>query len=394
MVYDRRKVMLNTCFFVLGIAAAFFILGLGFSALGVFFRSNQTLFARIGGVIVILFGLYQLGVFGTIGALAGERKLPISVEKAGMSPITALLMGFAFSFGWTPCVGPVLSSVLLMASTAKTSAAGFLLIGVYTFGFVLPFLAAGFFTTAILGFFGKHKNVVRYTAKIGGILLIIMGLMMVTGKMNSISSYLSEISGNSTKQEVTTQETTTILEEETTKSEETETTQSEETTTEQEAETEEETEEESEEAQVYAAPEFSLVDQYGVTHSIADYRGKVIFLNFWATWCPPCREEMPYIQQIYEEILESGREDVVILSVAGPGWGREVDTAGVAAFMEENGYTYPCLMDEEWTAMNDYYITAFPTTFMIDVDGNLYGYVTGGITKDIMWSIIEQTLER
>ncbi|MBQ9594207.1 MAG: redoxin domain-containing protein [Lachnospiraceae bacterium] len=385
VVYNRRKVMINTLFFVLGISVAFFLLGLGFSALGLFFRQNQMVFARIGGVIVILFGLYQLGVFGTSAVLGSERRLPVSLEKLSMSPVTALLLGFLFSFSWTPCVGPVLSSVLLMASTAKSSGLGFLLIGVYTLGFVLPFLAAGLFTTTILGLFQKHRNVVRYTVKIGGVLLILMGLAMVTGKMNAVSSYLS---GTETAAESTTEKS---AEEATSGGNETTTAR--EVSEEEQTSSEESASEETTGKPVIAAPEFSLTDQYGNTHTVADYRGKVIFLNFWATWCPPCRAEMPDIQKLYEELAEEGRDNVVILSIACPGYGSEQDEDGIRSFLDENGYTYPVLMDPSGQTLEDYYISAYPTTFMIDASGNLYGYVTGGITGDIMRDIIRQTIE-
>ena len=102
-------------------------------------------------------------------------------------------MGFTFSFAWTPCVGPALTSVLLMAASAASRMAGFVLIGVYTLGFVLPFLAVGLFTTTLLEFFKKHRGVVQYTVKIGGILMVAMGLMMFTGKMNDITGYLSRV---------------------------------------------------------------------------------------------------------------------------------------------------------------------------------------------------------
>lgn len=108
-----------------------------------------------------------------------------------MSPITAFIMGFAFSFAWTPCVGPALTSVLLMAGSAESGAKGFLLIGVYTIGFILPFLLAGIFTARLLDLFKKHMKIVRYTVKIGGVLMVLMGLLMFTGKMNDITGYLS-----------------------------------------------------------------------------------------------------------------------------------------------------------------------------------------------------------
>ena len=174
--YKRKKVMLHTVCFVAGVSFAFFVLGLGVSAVGVFFRSNQTMFARIGGVLVLLFGLYQLGVLGQPEVLGRERRLPFHLDRLAMSPWTAFLMGFTFSFAWTPCVGPALASVLLMAASSSSRMVGFLFIGVYTIGFILPFLAAGLFTTSLLKLFKRHMGVVRYTVKLGGLLLVVLGL--------------------------------------------------------------------------------------------------------------------------------------------------------------------------------------------------------------------------
>ena len=113
-----------------------------------------------------------------------------------MNPLVALVLGFTFSFAWTPCVGPTLGSVLLMASSAGSAARGFLLIAVYTLGFVIPFLAVGLFTGAVLGFFKRHQRVVRYTVKVGAVLLVLMGIMTLTGFMNGITSYLSSAAGS------------------------------------------------------------------------------------------------------------------------------------------------------------------------------------------------------
>lgn len=125
MYYKRSKVLFNTLFFVVGVSFAFFLLGLGFSAVGNVFRNNQLLFARIGALIIILFGLYQLGVFGSSKVLGRERRFLPPLERMGMSPITALVMGFTFSFAWTPCVGPALTSVASHdRATAGTRAAG------------------------------------------------------------------------------------------------------------------------------------------------------------------------------------------------------------------------------------------------------------------------------
>ena len=158
--YKRGKVMLNTLFFVIGISFAFFLLGLGFTAAGRFFTNYQSLFTRIGGIIVILFGLNQLGIFKNSGSgiMGRERRLRFHPDRLAMNPLTALVLGFTFSFAWTPCVGPALASVLIMAASAASSTTGFLLIGVFTLGFVLPFMAVGLFTGTLLDFFQKHHN--------------------------------------------------------------------------------------------------------------------------------------------------------------------------------------------------------------------------------------------
>ncbi len=395
-VYDQKKVLLHTVCFVLGVSFAFFLLGLGVSAVGSFFNRRQALMAGIGGVIVILFGLYQLGVFGSSEFLSRERRLPFQLNKVTMSPVTALVMGFTFSFAWTPCVGPALASVLLMTASADSRAAGFWLIGLYTLGFVLPFLLVGFFTTGLLSLFKKHRCVVRYTVKIGGVLMVLMGLMMLTGQMNRVTGYLSRLSANysgETGTVVQTEEETEPAFTETEEAAEIPETEAKEEMTEPQAASENvaETEGESEAQQLYPALDFTLQDQYGNTHSLADYKGKTIFLNFWATWCPPCRNEMPDIQKLYERYAAESEADVVILGVASPDYGQEGSAEEIAAFLEQNGYTYPVLMDAEAALFRGYAIYSIPTTFMIDRDGNIFGYLTGQLSEETMTAIIEQT---
>ena len=359
--YPRGKIFLNTLFFVAGISFAFFLLGLGLTALGAFFHDYQVWFARISGVIILLFGLYQLGLGKRAMLLEQERRLPFRLDKLAMNPAVALVMGFTFSFAWTPCVGPTLSSVLLMASSAESSAAGFLLIGVYTLGFVLPFLAVGLFTGTVLDFFKAHQNVVRYTVKLGAVLLIVMGILTLTGATGTISADLAAVSGTTQEEPAAEQEDTTGAQEE------------------------------SGEIPVVPAPDFTLTDQYGETHTLSDYQGQTVFLNFWATWCGPCKMEIPDIQALYEEWDENAG-DLVVLGVAGPGIGQEGSAEDIAAFLEENGYTYPVVMDDTGTLFYQYGISAYPTTFMIDPEGNVFGYVQGAVSREIMDDIVEQTM--
>lgn len=190
IVYDRKIVLTNTLFFVIGISSVFFLLGVSFSALGTFLNKNRVLFSRIGGIIIIIMGLVQLDVV-KLNFLKMEKKIHIDFSNANMNPILAFIMGFTFSFAWTPCVGPALSSVLIMASNARSIFLGNILVLIYTLGFVIPFIVLGIFTTEALNFIRKKRNIVRYTIKAGGIILIIIGIMTFTGKFAVLSKYLA-----------------------------------------------------------------------------------------------------------------------------------------------------------------------------------------------------------
>lgn len=375
IIYPRKKVMLNTVFFVLGIGFAFILLGFGFSAVGRFFSGQREWFTRIGGVIMIFFGVYQMGLLGKTGVMGKEHRVSIDLNKRAMGPWMALLFGFTFSFAWTPCVGPVLASVLLMASSAESSLSGFLLIGVYLLGFVLPFLAVGLFTGAVLEFFKKHQQVIKYTVKIGGALLILMGIMTLTGWMNGITSYLSSYAP---EQKSTSEEAAKAP-----KSENAETPAA-------------ETTKEKEKKEYPEAPNFELKDRYGKSHLLSDYKGKTVFLNFWATWCGPCRKEMPDIQRLYEE-YGSNEGELIILGVVNPKTeehpkNSDVTQSEVEAFLDENEYSYPALMDTTGDVFYQYGISAFPTTFMIDKEGRVKGYVAGALTEEQMKNMISQTM--
>ena len=377
--YNKKKLIINTIFFTLGISLSFFIMGLGVSALKEFFAEYGGIISKIGGVIMILFGLYQLGIFKRSNLLESEHKLPFKMDKIAMSPITAIVFGFTFSFAWTPCIGPVLTSVLIMAGSAETRMKGFMLIGVYSAGFIIPFLLLGIFTTQLMNLIKKYKNIVKYTVKIGAFLMIVMGLFVFSGKL----SYMPGNTNNSNTSPgySTGKDATNSGDKE---NDETNNSVSNNGSS-----------EESNKAESNKTPaiDFELKDQYGKTHKLSDYKGKVVFLNFWATWCPPCKMEMPDIQKIYEKYEKQGeKSEVVVLSVVAPNTQDEKDVEGIKAFLEENGYTYPVLMDDGGYTFGAYRISSLPTTFMIDKEGNVFGYVQGGLTQEAMESIIEQTI--
>lgn len=370
--YNKRKLFINTIFFTLGISLSFFIMGLGVSALKEFFASYGDIISKIGGVIMILFGLYQLGIFKRSTLLESEHKLPFKMDKIALSPITAIIFGFTFSFAWTPCIGPVLTSVLIMVGSAETRMKGFMLIGVYSAGFIIPFLLLGIFTTQLMNLIKKYKNIVKYTVKIGAFLMIVMGLFVFSGKLSYIQNNTNNSS--SSTEYSTGKDATNSNSEENDKSNGTASSNK-------------------PEENKTPAIDFELKDQYGKTQKLSDYKGKVVFLNFWATWCPPCKMEMPDIQKIYEKYEKQGeKSEVVVLSVAAPNTQDEKDIDGIKSFLEENGYTYPVLMDDGGYTFGAYRISSLPTTFMIDKEGNVFGYVQGGLTQEAMESIIEQTI--
>lgn len=363
---SRAKTLVNTLFFVIGISAAFFLLALGMTALGQALHQYQKIIIQVGGILIIAFGLFQLGVFRPM-ALEQDRRIRFPLQKLAMSPLVALVFGFTFSFAWTPCVGPALASVLLMAGSADTALQGFALIGLYTLGFVLPFLAVALFAGGLLKLFQKHRNVVRYTVKVGGALLVVIGLLMVTGWMDTLSGSLA---GSDPQPTPTVQAT-----------------QQPEAT-----DTPEATDAPEESQAPIPALDFTLTDQFGNTHTLDQYKGKTILLNFWATWCGPCRSEMPDLQAVYEDYGKN-EKDLVVLGVAAPNLGQEGSAEDITAFLEENGYTYPTLMNEDASLFYSYGISSFPTTFMIDKNGNVYGYIMGAQSREVFDDIIQQTMD-
>ena len=363
---SRVKTLVNTLFFVIGISAAFFLLALGMTALGQALHQYQKIIIQVGGILIIAFGLFQLGVFRPM-ALEQDRRIRFPLQKLAMSPLVALVFGFTFSFAWTPCVGPALASVLLMAGSADTALQGFALIGLYTLGFVLPFLAVALFAGGLLKLFQKHRNVVRYTVKVGGALLVVIGLLMVTGWMDTLSGSLA---GSDPQPTPTVQATA----------------QPEVT------DTPEATEAPQESQAPIPALDFTLTDQFGNTHTLDQYKGKTILLNFWGTWCGPCRSEMPDLQAVYED-YGNNEKDLVVLGVAAPNLGQEGSAEDITAFLEENGYTYPTLMNEDASLFYSYGISSFPTTFMIDKNGNVYGYIMGAQSREVFDNIIQQTMD-
>tara|TARA_R110000787_G_scaffold154880_1_gene268561 strand:- start:91 stop:843 length:753 start_codon:yes stop_codon:yes gene_type:complete len=189
VVAARRRATIAALFFVLGLSTVFLILGFTASIFGAFFLQNQVLFAKISGAVVILFGLHFLGVF-RIPFLDQEARLDAG-DKGGSS-FGAYILGLAFAFGWTPCIGPQLGAILSLAASEASVARGTLLLGLYAAGLGIPFLLAAMFITRAMGMMNRIKKHMKLIERVMGLLLVLVGLALLTGAFTSLSFWLLE----------------------------------------------------------------------------------------------------------------------------------------------------------------------------------------------------------
>ena len=185
----RRKAVISALFFVLGLSTIFILLGFTASAFGAFFLEYQTQLAQASGVVVILFGLHFLGVF-RIPFLDTEKRLEAGDQ--GGSAFGAYVLGLAFAFGWTPCIGPQLGAILSLAASEASVARGTVLLGIYAAGLGIPFLLAAMFMTRAMGLMNRIKKHMRKIELAMGALLVIVGIALVTGAFTSFAFWLLE----------------------------------------------------------------------------------------------------------------------------------------------------------------------------------------------------------
>ncbi|NGQ90971.1 cytochrome c biogenesis protein CcdA [Rhodobacter sp. HX-7-19] len=185
----RRRVMLPALFFVLGLSTVFLLLGFTASAFGAFFLQNQVLFSQMAGGVVLVFGLHFLGVF-RIGLL--DREARLDAGDRGGSALGAYVLGLAFAFGWTPCIGPQLGAILSIAAQEGSVQRGTVLLGVYAAGLGIPFLLAAMFIERAMGVMQRLKRHMKWIERAMGLLLIVVGLALLTGAFTDFSWWLLE----------------------------------------------------------------------------------------------------------------------------------------------------------------------------------------------------------
>ncbi len=348
--HDRIQTAVLTFFFVLGICTVFFIAGLGSGLLREFFTGHELFFLLGGGFVLLLFGLFSLGIIG-IPLLQRERRI-MRVQRRGGRYVNAYLLGFLFSFAWSPCVGPLLASAILAAAGASTKLLGWLYILAYSLGFIFMFILIGLFTEEVLALLKKHRNIVKYTQVLGGLAVLCMGgymLYQAGGRILALEQ--NGMMETAAQNEPAAGEDDTVSEDGT-------------------------------DLQKYG---FTLSNGEREV-SISEYEGKTIVMNFFGTWCHYCNQFMPFLQNLSEN-----REDVKVFLIAAPGYNGEGDEEYIQKYMTEHGYDMEILYDPDLRVSRTYGVSGYPTTFIIQPDGMFYEYyLPGYVAEDMLNQFIDE----
>ncbi|PKP83682.1 MAG: cytochrome C biogenesis protein [Alphaproteobacteria bacterium HGW-Alphaproteobacteria-2] len=185
----RRSVALAALFFVLGLSTVFLFLGFTASTLGQLFLRHQEIMAQVAGVVIVVFGLHFLHVF-RIPFL--DREARLDAGDRGGSALGAYVLGLAFAFGWTPCIGPILGAILSLAAQESSVARGTVLLGTYALGLGIPFLLAALFLHRAMGVMAFLKRNMRMIERVSGVMLLIVGVMLITGAFTDLAFWLLE----------------------------------------------------------------------------------------------------------------------------------------------------------------------------------------------------------
>ena len=324
--YKTFKVFLMTLFFVLGISTIFLILALSIDVVKPFIDSYSEVVSIVGGTIIIIFGLNATGLI-YIDVLNNEKRLNVNINKSKMSYFKAYLLGLLFTFAWSPCIGPLLASAILIASSEDL---GSLYLLVYALGLVIPFLLTGLFTTKLLEFFKNKKDLFKYVMVVAGIIMIIYGGYMIYNSSKDIIAYKNNTNSVSSNK-----------------------------------------------------IEGTFVDQNGNKIKFDDYKGKYVFINYTTTWCTYCKAEIPD----YLDFSKNG-DDYVCLYVMSPlTSGEGVDS--IKKYISDNKIDIPVIIDEEEIIYSKFVPDGYPIIYVLNKDGEYIGYFQGATNIDGFNQLIE-----
>ena len=185
---EKRRIMANAIAYVLGFSVIFILLGLFAGFIGTFLAPWRDLLSRVGGAVIIIFGLTMLG-FVHIPLLGSDKKIRLPKFLVLGHPQSSFLIGVLFALGWSPCIGPILGTILLFASTSATAVQGAVLLAVFSFGLGLPFLLTALLINRAEGAFNRFAGFARILSLVGGIILVFLGALMLSGKMGLLLTW-------------------------------------------------------------------------------------------------------------------------------------------------------------------------------------------------------------
>jgi cytochrome c-type biogenesis protein len=181
------RIAINTIFFVIGFSLVFIAMGASASFVGGWLFDNKEIFSKVGGVLIFLFGLHVAGVF-KLKALNYEKRFHATEKRFGI--LGSVVIGMAFAFGWTPCIGPILGSILTMAANQDTVGEGIILLAFYSAGLGIPFILTALLFNWLIGVFGFIKRHFRAVEIISGALLMVIGILIFFNLFQIIANYL------------------------------------------------------------------------------------------------------------------------------------------------------------------------------------------------------------
>jgi cytochrome c-type biogenesis protein len=186
---DKLNLFYKSIGFVIGFTIIFILMGASVSSLGKLFSENQSLFRKISGIIIIIFGLHTIGLLKINMLYREKRLLPFGTSKN----IDSVFIGMAFSTGWTPCIGPILSTILIYAGNQNTIGKGILLLLIYSLGLAVPFLLTALAIGNFSVYFKKFSRFLPAVSTVSGVLMLIMGILIFTNRLTIVSRYLNFI---------------------------------------------------------------------------------------------------------------------------------------------------------------------------------------------------------
>jgi cytochrome c-type biogenesis protein len=346
----RRAVILNSIAFNIGLSMIFLSLGVLAGLLGKTVTANPW-FRIIGGIVIIGFG-FQLMGFLKIGALYKDTRFFSQQKPRGM--LGSMTLGMAFAAGWTPCIGPILGGIIGLAATSGNWKTGLFLSCFYAAGLAVPFLLTGLGINKFLGFYSKFRKHLHKVEVISGIMLISIGLLVATNKVAVLNAWFSKWLPNA-EAVISTPEPTATSGEKVAASD------------------------------LQPAPDIELKDTAGATFRLSDLRGRVVLLNFWATWCVPCRTEIPELNEMNHDLEAKG------LSVVGVVY-QDAD-ADIKAFQSEIKQDYRIVIGDDSVGSKFGGVQGLPTTFIIDREGRIRQKIFGSRSRAAFEAEIKPLLE-